>query len=155
MGSARVAGSTAGLTRDTLPVNFLPGYASLFNGALFRADTIEAVGVPMIEPETTLLGQEIFRPPFREFQLQRVELGPGAEPVPLAQEGSKFAGQLPGPQQVRDRFEGLGGGEFGDRVAPVEQGVGLGIDLGDGGDVGDDPVQALADLTGLGGLVHD
>lgn len=25
---------------------FLPGYASLFNGALFRADTIEAVGVP-------------------------------------------------------------------------------------------------------------
>ncbi len=55
---------------------------------LLRTVSFEAVGVPMIEPETTLLGQEIFRPPFREFQLQRVELGPGAEPVPLAQEGA-------------------------------------------------------------------
>ena len=35
-----------------------------------------------------MLGQELFRPPFREFQLQRVELEPGAEPVPLAQAGA-------------------------------------------------------------------
>ena len=27
-------------------VDFLPGYASLFNGALFRADTLDVVGVP-------------------------------------------------------------------------------------------------------------
>src|SRR6478736_815247 len=37
---------------------------------------------------TTMLGQELFRPPFREFALQRVELLPGAEPVPLAQSGA-------------------------------------------------------------------
>ncbi|WP_247828453.1 mannose-6-phosphate isomerase, class I [Arthrobacter antioxidans] len=54
---------------------------------LLRTVSFEAVGVPMIEPETTLLGQEVFRPPFREFQLQRVALEPGAAPVPLAQEG--------------------------------------------------------------------
>ena len=55
---------------------------------LLRTVSFEAVGVPMIHPETTMLGQEVFRPPFREFQLQRVELEPGAEPVPLAQEGA-------------------------------------------------------------------
>ena len=32
--------------RDQLGVTFLPGIASLFNGALFRAETIEAIGVP-------------------------------------------------------------------------------------------------------------
>ncbi|KQN85064.1 mannose-6-phosphate isomerase, class I [Arthrobacter sp. Leaf69] len=54
---------------------------------LLRTVSFDAVGVPMILPETTMLGQEVFRPPFREFQLQRVELEPGADPVPLAQEG--------------------------------------------------------------------
>ena len=38
----RWRGSVADFGSD----EFLPGYASLFNGALFRADTIEAVGVP-------------------------------------------------------------------------------------------------------------
>ena len=33
-------------TRDAPDSDLLPGYASLFNGALFRAETIEAVGVP-------------------------------------------------------------------------------------------------------------
>ena len=42
----------------------------------------------MLAAETTMLGQELFRPPFREFQLQRIELAPGAEPVPLAQSGA-------------------------------------------------------------------
>lgn len=32
--------------RDSPGGDLLPGYASLFNGALFRAETIEAVGVP-------------------------------------------------------------------------------------------------------------
>ncbi|MEZ2389807.1 mannose-6-phosphate isomerase, class I [bacterium RCC_150] len=51
--------------------------------------TIEFVplGVPRIRPRTTGLGQDLYVPPFREFQLQRIELLPGAEPVPLAQSG--------------------------------------------------------------------
>ncbi len=55
---------------------------------LLRTIAFEAVGVPMLDAETTMLGQEVFRPPFREFQLQRVELQPGGEPVPLAQSGA-------------------------------------------------------------------
>ena len=35
-------------TKDSPDGDLLPGYASLFNGALFRAETIEAVGVPDI-----------------------------------------------------------------------------------------------------------
>ncbi|MCX6497736.1 MAG: mannose-6-phosphate isomerase, class I [Arthrobacter sp.] len=55
---------------------------------LLKTIAFEAVGVPRLGAETTMLGQELFRPPFREFQLQRVELRPGAEPVPLAQAGA-------------------------------------------------------------------
>ncbi|WP_104168430.1 mannose-6-phosphate isomerase, class I [Arthrobacter sp. SX1312] len=55
---------------------------------LLRTVSFEPVGVPMLGPERTLLGQEVFRPPFREFQLQRIELEPGAGPVPLVQEGA-------------------------------------------------------------------
>ncbi len=55
---------------------------------LLKTVAFEAVGVPMLSAETTMLGQELFRPPFREFALQRVELLPGAEPVPLAQSGA-------------------------------------------------------------------
>ncbi|MEC5181634.1 mannose-6-phosphate isomerase, class I [Arthrobacter sp. CG_A4] len=55
---------------------------------LLRTVAFEAVGVPALSPETTMLGQELYRPPFREFQLQRIELVPGAEPVPLAQSGA-------------------------------------------------------------------
>jgi mannose-6-phosphate isomerase len=51
--------------------------------------TIEfkSIDVPTIKPEYSALGQELYRPPFREFQLQRIEVGPGSEPVPLAQAG--------------------------------------------------------------------
>jgi mannose-6-phosphate isomerase len=42
----------------------------------------------MLHPEVSALGQELYRPPFREFQLQRIELAPGAAPVPLAQSGA-------------------------------------------------------------------
>ncbi|CAH0266169.1 Mannose-6-phosphate isomerase [Arthrobacter sp. Bi26] len=55
---------------------------------LLRTVAFEAVAVPMLPAETTMLGQELYRPPFREFQLQRIELAPGAEPVPLAQSGA-------------------------------------------------------------------
>src|SRR6478609_1889003 len=55
---------------------------------LLKTVAFEAVGVSMLPAETTMLGQELFRPPFREFALQRIELLPGAEPVPLAQSGA-------------------------------------------------------------------
>ncbi|XAS64984.1 mannose-6-phosphate isomerase, class I [Micrococcaceae bacterium Sec5.8] len=55
---------------------------------LLRTVSFEAAGVPKLEPETTMLGQELFRPPFREFQLQRIVLEPGAGPVPVAQSGA-------------------------------------------------------------------
>ncbi|KRE77355.1 mannose-6-phosphate isomerase, class I [Arthrobacter sp. Soil763] len=55
---------------------------------LLKTIAFEAVGVPSLEAETTLLGQELYRPPFKEFQLQRVELLPGGDPVPLAQSGA-------------------------------------------------------------------
>ncbi|NUU32032.1 mannose-6-phosphate isomerase, class I [Arthrobacter sp. C9C5] len=55
---------------------------------LLKTIAFEAVGVPALSAETTMLGQELYRPPFQEFSLQRVELSPGAEPVPLAQAGA-------------------------------------------------------------------
>jgi mannose-6-phosphate isomerase len=54
---------------------------------LLKTVRFEALGVPRIEASGTEFGQELYRPPFKEFQLQRIELGPGAEPVPLAQTG--------------------------------------------------------------------
>ncbi|WP_426998620.1 mannose-6-phosphate isomerase, class I [Pseudarthrobacter sp. N5] len=55
---------------------------------LLRTIAFEAVGVPMLVPEISGLGQELYQPPFREFQLQRVEVEPGGSPVPLAQSGA-------------------------------------------------------------------
>ncbi|MBO1266517.1 mannose-6-phosphate isomerase, class I [Arthrobacter cavernae] len=54
---------------------------------LTKTIQFEALGVPRIEAAPTAYGQELYRPPFSEFQLQRIELKPGAEPVPLAQTG--------------------------------------------------------------------
>jgi mannose-6-phosphate isomerase len=54
---------------------------------LLKTIRFEALGVPRVEASGTEFGQELYRPPFKEFQLQRIELGPGAEPVPLAQTG--------------------------------------------------------------------
>jgi mannose-6-phosphate isomerase len=42
----------------------------------------------MLGAEKTVMDQELFRPPFGEFQLQRIELGQDAAPVPLAQAGA-------------------------------------------------------------------
>jgi mannose-6-phosphate isomerase len=55
---------------------------------LLRTIEFRAVAVPMLTPEVSALGQELYQPPFREFQLQRIELGPGDSPVPLAQSGA-------------------------------------------------------------------
>ncbi|MDQ0029264.1 mannose-6-phosphate isomerase, class I [Arthrobacter bambusae] len=54
---------------------------------LLKTIEFASLGVPRIEPRISILGQELYVPPFREFQLQRIELAPGAEPVPIAQAG--------------------------------------------------------------------
>jgi mannose-6-phosphate isomerase len=55
---------------------------------LLNTIAFESVDVPMLRPETSELGQELYFPPFREFQLQRIELQPEGGPVPLAQSGA-------------------------------------------------------------------
>ncbi|MFJ5861640.1 mannose-6-phosphate isomerase, class I [Pseudarthrobacter sp. NPDC092439] len=55
---------------------------------LLRTIDFQPVAVPMLAAERTVLDQELFRPPFEEFQLQRIELGPEDGPVPLAQSGA-------------------------------------------------------------------
>ncbi|MGF9647564.1 mannose-6-phosphate isomerase, class I [Pseudarthrobacter oxydans] len=55
---------------------------------LLRTIDFHPVAVPMLEPERTVMDQELFSPPFEEFQLQRIELTPDAGPVPLAQSGA-------------------------------------------------------------------
>ena len=55
---------------------------------LLKTIVFESVGVPMLRAEVSELGQELYRPPFREFQLQRIELLPDGSPVPLAQSGA-------------------------------------------------------------------
>jgi mannose-6-phosphate isomerase len=56
-------------------------------GELMKTVAFQALPVPRLEPVMTELDQQLWQPPFREFQLQRVELAPGAGPVPLAQNG--------------------------------------------------------------------
>ena len=55
---------------------------------LLRTIDFQPVAVPMLPAERTVMDQELFRPPFEEFQLQRIELAPDAGPVPLAQSGA-------------------------------------------------------------------
>jgi mannose-6-phosphate isomerase len=55
---------------------------------LLRTVEFKPVAVPMLTPEVSGLGQELYQPPFREFQLQRIELSPDGAPVPLAQAGA-------------------------------------------------------------------
>lgn len=54
---------------------------------LLKTIEFASLGVQRIEPRTSGFGQDLYVPPFREFQLQRIELAPGAEPVPMAQAG--------------------------------------------------------------------
>jgi mannose-6-phosphate isomerase len=55
---------------------------------LLKTIAFESVGVPMLRAEVSEFGQELYQPPFREFQLQRIELRPDGNPVPLAQSGA-------------------------------------------------------------------
>lgn len=61
---------------------------------LLRTVVFEAPGVPRLAAQESALGQELYRPPFAEFQLQRIEVPSGAdgaalpEPVPVAQTGA-------------------------------------------------------------------
>lgn len=55
---------------------------------LLRTIDFHPVAVPMLGAESTVLDQELYRPPFAEFQLQRIELAPDGAPVPLAQSGA-------------------------------------------------------------------
>ena len=55
-------------------------------------------------------------------------------------------GQFAVPEQVGDLFEALLGRKLLHRIAPVEQRVGLGVDLGDRGRVDDDAGQALVNV---------
>ena len=57
-----------------------------------------------------------------------------------------LGGQLPGPQQQRDFLGGALGGQLLHRVTAVQQRVGLGVDLGHSGGVGDDAGKTLANL---------
>jgi mannose-6-phosphate isomerase len=62
---------------------------------LLRTVEFHAIDRPAVEPEFTQLDQELYRPPFGEFQLQRIELHPAIPPaesmsapgVPLVQNG--------------------------------------------------------------------
>jgi mannose-6-phosphate isomerase len=54
---------------------------------LMKTVDFRPLPVPLIDAQTTELGQQLWIPPFREFQLQRVEIEPDAAPVPLDQHG--------------------------------------------------------------------
>jgi mannose-6-phosphate isomerase len=55
---------------------------------LLKTIDFHPVAVPMLDAGKTMMDQEVYRPPFGEFQLQRIELGPDSGPVPLAQSGA-------------------------------------------------------------------
>ncbi|UZX05350.1 mannose-6-phosphate isomerase, class I [Arthrobacter sp. CDRTa11] len=55
---------------------------------LLRTIEFQPVAVPMLAPQISGLGQELYQPPFREFQLQRIVVKPESAPVPLAQSGA-------------------------------------------------------------------
>ncbi|MCD4852190.1 mannose-6-phosphate isomerase, class I [Arthrobacter sp. AK01] len=54
---------------------------------LLRTVRFESLGVPSVFADGSERGQELYRPPFEEFQLQRIDLSPTDEPVALAQNG--------------------------------------------------------------------
>ncbi|MDQ4503688.1 mannose-6-phosphate isomerase, class I [Sinomonas sp. ASV322] len=64
---------------------------------LLETVAFEALPVPLLASAESELGQELYRPPFAEFQLQRIHIPAGAgagaaevrpEPVPVAQAGA-------------------------------------------------------------------
>ncbi|KHL02252.1 mannose-6-phosphate isomerase, class I [Sinomonas humi] len=63
---------------------------------LLRTVAFESIPVPIVRPDESALGQELYRPGFAEFQLQRIHVpaveagldAPRPEPVPVAQAGA-------------------------------------------------------------------
>ncbi|MBX7442787.1 MULTISPECIES: mannose-6-phosphate isomerase, class I [unclassified Arthrobacter] len=112
---------------------------------LLRTIDFHPVAVPMISAEKTVMDQELFRPPFGEFQLQRIELGPDAGPVPLAQAGPAVVIVLDGAVYLDSPKGDLelarGGSAF---VAAAEAPVNVHRVAGSTG-----PVLAFAVTTGL------
>ena len=112
---------------------------------LLRTIDFHPVAVPMLRAEKTVLDQELFRPPFGEFQLQRIELGPDAGPVPLDQAGPAVVIVLAGavyldsPKGDLELFRG--GSAFG---AAAEAPVNVHRVAGS-----DEPALAFAVTTGL------
>ncbi|PQZ91048.1 mannose-6-phosphate isomerase, class I [Arthrobacter sp. MYb227] len=51
---------------------------------LLRITRFESLGVPLLEPVSTMFGQQIFTPPFAEFQLQHIELAKNADAGDMA-----------------------------------------------------------------------
>lgn len=113
---------------------------------LLKTVAFEAVGVPALQAETTMLDQELYRPPFREFQLQRIELAPGGDPVPLSQSGAAVLIVLEGAVVLDspkgDLQLGRGGSAF---IPAAEAPVNVHPAANAAG-----PVVAFAVTTGLG-----
>ncbi|WP_035772354.1 mannose-6-phosphate isomerase, class I [Arthrobacter sp. Br18] len=54
---------------------------------LLRTVIFSPLAPPSVPAATNLLDQELYLPPYEEFQLQRIEVHDGGAPVPLAQNG--------------------------------------------------------------------
>jgi mannose-6-phosphate isomerase len=74
-------------------------------GELLATVVFEPLAPPALTPDSTLLDQELYRPPFEEFQLQRIELadpaaGPGGEPGESAGGADDARGPLPADESL-------------------------------------------------------
>lgn len=72
---------------------------------LLRTVDFRPLGVPLLAPEFTQMGQELYRPPFGEFALQRIELEQHAQdagegPSPASMSGSDVSVLQNGPTIV-------------------------------------------------------
>lgn len=67
---------------------------------LVRTVDFRPLGVPALEAEYTEMGQQVFRPPFAEFQLQRIELAQSATADPGAVSSANTALLQNGPAVV-------------------------------------------------------
>lgn len=74
---------------------------------LLKTINFQAVAVPTVSATTTDLGQELYRTPFQEFQLQRIELGTNSKPIPLAQSGATVVITVAGSVLLRSHDEEL------------------------------------------------
>lgn len=112
---------------------------------LLRTIDFQPVAVPMLHAERTVLDQELFRPPFEEFQLQRIELGPEDGPVPLAQSGAAVVLVLSGAVYLDSPKGDLELGRGGSAFLPAAEAP-VNVHLAAGST---EPALAFAVTTGL------